>query len=200
MSRHSSRFAIVVGLALALALPLAAQEGMPELSPEQAAMMEAWMKAGTPSEPHEWLAGFAGSWKTTIKSWMDPAGEPMVSQGAAERTMVMGGRVLQETMKSDMMGTPFTGRSLTGYNNVTGEYWGTWIDSMSTGVFVSYGSRDAETRAVTLLGEFSNPLTGASTKTRSVMRSEGDDKMVFEWYENHGEGEAKTMEIVYTRD
>ncbi len=200
MSRHRTRIAIVVALAMTLAWPLAAQEDMPEMDAEQAAMMEAWMKAGTPGEAHEWLSGFVGNWKLEIKSWMDPASEPMVSMGTAERSMVMDGRVLQETMQSDMMGTPFSGRSLTGYNNVTGKYWGTWIDTMSTGVFVSHGSRDADSGAITLDGEFVNPMTGGTTKTRSIMHAEGDDKMVFAWYEDHGEGEMKTMEITYTRE
>ena len=43
-----------------------------------------------------------------------------------------------------MMGTPFTGHGMTGYDNVTGKYWSTWTDSMSTGIMVSEGSCDAE--------------------------------------------------------
>ncbi len=48
-------------------------------------------------------------------------------------------------------------------------------------------------------GEFDDPMTGGKTKVRSVMRWEGDDKQVFEWYEDRGEGEMRTMEITYER-
>lgn len=193
----SSKHAAALALAL-LALPALAAEP-PADDPEMAAMMEAYEKAGTPGEAHAMLAKAAGSWKMTIKSWMDPAGEPMVSQGTVERAMILGGRVLEEKVASDMMGTPFEGVGRTGYDNVTGQYWNTWVDSMSTGLYTSHGTRDPETGVVTYHGGYNNPMTGGETKVRSVVRWDGDDKQVFEWWEDHGEGEMKTMEIVYER-
>ena len=35
-----------------------------------------------------------------------------------------------------MMGMPFEGIGRTGYDNVTGKYWSTWIDNMSTGCYL----------------------------------------------------------------
>ena len=42
-------------------------------------------------------------------------------------------------------------------------------------------------------------MTGGKTQVRSVVRWEGDDTQHFEWYEDHGEGEPKTMVITYER-
>ncbi len=193
-------FALVclVTATLLAAAPAAAQE--PEgASPEMAAMMEAWEKAMTPGEPHQMLASYAGSWKMVGKFWMEPDGEPMVSEGTVERTMLLGGRVLEERVASEMMGKPFEGIGHSGYDNVTGKYWSNWTDSMSTGCFVSEGTRDPESGAVTYTGEYEDPMSGSTVKVRSVMRSEGSDKQVYDWYEDRGEGEAKTMEITYTR-
>ena len=166
---------------------------------DQAAMMAAWQKSMTPGEPHAALARAVGTWKMTIKSWMDPNGEPMVSEGTAERQLVLGGRVLEERSASTMMGMPFEGIGQSGYDNVTGKYWSTWIDNMSTGFYLQHGTRDADTDAVTYHGEFANPMTGAMTKVRSVMSWDGDDTQQFEWYEDHGSGELKTMVITYER-
>ena len=58
--------------------------------------------------------------------------------------MGLDGRVLIEEVTSSMMGMPFTGHGMTGYDNVTGKYWSTWTDSMSTGLMVSEGTCDAQ--------------------------------------------------------
>ena len=188
-------------LALALITPLAlAQE--PETGPsgeEQAAMMAAWQKAMTPGEAHADLARGAGTWKMTIRMWMDPAGEPMVSEGKSERKMILGGRVLAESTASIMMGTEFHGRARIGYDNVTGKYWSTWIDNMSTGCYLQHGAADAEGDSVTFHGEYPDPMTGGTVSVRSVMRWEGDDTQQYEWYEDRGDGEVKTMVITYER-
>ncbi len=191
----------ICALALALLATMAvAQE--PEAAPggeDHAAMMAAWQKAMTPGPAHAGLAKAAGKWKMTATMWMDPAAEPTVSEGVTERQMLLGGRVLEERSSSTMMGMPFEGIGRTGYDNVTGKYWSSWIDNMSTGCYLSHGSVDDEGNSVTYHGEFDNPMTGGKTQVRSVMRWDGDDKQHFEWYEDHGEGERKTMEITYER-
>lgn len=190
-------------LCLAVA-PLAADHhaqeapAMPEMDAEMMAMMEAWQKAGTPGEPHQAMASRAGSWKMTIMSWMDPAQPPMTSAGTAERTMQLGGRVLEEKIASDMMGQPFHGVAHSGYDNVTGKHWAVWTDSMSTGVYVTTGTVN-DAGAVVYHGEYADPVSGGMIKVRSVLHPEEDGREVYEWYEDRGEGEIKTMEIVYER-
>lgn len=195
---RQSLFATLALFCLALA-PLAAQEtDAPPMDAEMMAMMEAFQKAGAPGEPHEEMAASAGSWKFTMKSWMDPSQPPMESMGTAERVMTLDGRVIEEKVVGDMMGQTFHGIGRRGYNNVTGKYWATWTDSMSTGVFMATGSRD-ETGAIVMHGEYPNPMNGAMIKVRSVHQRKMDGRESFEWYEDHGEGEIKTMEIIYER-
>ncbi|MCU0255023.1 MAG: hypothetical protein MUE47_10870, partial [Acidobacteria bacterium] len=64
MSRH----VVVVALAtLALiAAPAFAQQAAPEMTPEQKAEMEAYMKAGTPGAPHKLLAESAGTYDVKV--------------------------------------------------------------------------------------------------------------------------------------
>ena len=182
-------------LGTVLAAPLAAQEP----SAEEAAMMEAMQKAATPGDPHAHLAGATGSFKATIKMWTDPTSPPTMTEGTSERKMILGGRVLEETFKADMMGMPFEGLGHTGYDNVTGKYWGTWSDNMSTGVTVMEGTLDEATGKGTMEGESPDPMTGKKVPMRIEMRMD-DGKEVNDFYMTGPGGEMmKTMEIVYER-
>lgn len=178
-------------------LPAAAQEGAPpEMTPEQQAMMEAWTKAMQPGEPHEKLAELAGEYEMTVKTWMDPNGEPEVTKGTARYEMIMGGRYLQETVEGNMMDQPFHGMGLTGYDNVKKKYWGAWVDNMSTGLTVGEGDYNAD-GVLEMHSTYNDPLTGDAKTVRTTTVHRDDGSMLFEWFEPAEGGELKTMEILY---
>ncbi len=103
------------------------------------AEMEKYQKLAIPGAPHKLLASLAGSWKTKTKSWIEPGKPPVESDGSSGQ-MILGGRYLHQEFTGDMMGTPFTGIGITGYDNHKKRYISTWMDSMSTGIFFSKGS------------------------------------------------------------
>src|SRR6266571_94604 len=114
---HKPAGKLLAAAAIALLANLAlAQTGsqQPQMTPEQKAEMEAYMKAGTPGAPHQALASSAGSYDLKVKSWHEAGGPAMEDTGTAKRTMALGGRVLVEELSSSMMGTPFTGHGMTG--------------------------------------------------------------------------------------
>src|SRR5687768_6028125 len=84
--------------ALLLTASVSADEApaMPEMTAEQKAEMEAYMKAGTPGPQHAALAASAGTYDMALKSWHEPGGPPMESTGTATRKMILDGRVLAE--------------------------------------------------------------------------------------------------------
>ena len=112
----------------------------PQMTPEQKAEMEAFIKAGTPGTQHQWLASRAGNYDLKIKSWHEAGAPANEETGTATRKPMLDGRVVIEDVSSTMMGTPFTGHGMMGFDNVSGKYWSTWTDSMSTGLMVSEGS------------------------------------------------------------
>lgn len=184
----------------ALTAGVAAQEQQPQMSKEQAAMMEAYAKAGTPDKPHQQLAAGAGRWDVTARFWGEPGAPPMESKATAERKMILGGRVLQETLRGEAFGQPFEGLGHTGYDNLKQEYWSTWTDNMSTALMTSTGRCHESGSPCTFIGTMQDPVSGQVRHTRGVIRHEGKDKQVFEAYEWGPDGaERKTMEIVYTR-
>ena len=177
-----------------------AQEGKaPAMTPEQQAEMEAYMKAATPGAPHQMLASTAGSYDVKIKSWHEPGGPAMEETGTATRKMILGGRVLVEEMTSTMMGAPYTGQGMRGYDNATGKHWSVWMDNMSTGVMASEGDCDAK-NACNFTGSWNDPIKKAPVKARMTTRWPSPTTELFEMYGPGKDGkEMKMMEITYTK-
>ena len=187
-------------VAVALSAPVLAQEGeMPQMTPEQLAEMEAYMKAGALGPEHELMAKHAGTFDVTIESWMDPSAPSMKSKGVAIRTLHMGGRILHEEFQGDMMGTPFNGLARSGYDNVSGKWWSTWTDSMSTGIMVSKGECD-EKYNCTYVGTYNDPVKGGPVTNRYEAKWTSPDEQHFAMYGTGRDGnEVKMMEMTYTR-
>ena len=69
---------------------------------------------------------------------------------------------------------------------------------MSTGIMMSTGAYDSTTKTFTYNSEM-EMMPGMKTKVREVLKVVDADHHNFEWYENRGGQEVKTMEINYTR-
>ncbi len=172
----------------------------PKMTPEQQATMEAYQKAGTPGEQHKTLAATAGTYSIKTKSWEAPGGAAMEETGTATRTMTLDGRVLVEEVDSKMMGAPFIGHGMMGYDNVSGKYWSTWNDSMSTGIMVSQGKCDAKHNC-TFTGSWNDAVKKAPVKARMTTRWTSPTTEVFEMFGPAKDGkEFKMMEITYTKN
>lgn len=163
------------------------------------AMMAAYEQAGQPAEQHKQLLKMVGKWNLALKSWMDPKAPPQEEKGTAEIKALLGDRFVQTTVTSTMMGKPFSGLGINGYDKTKKRFVGTWMDSMSTGIMQSEGTADASGKVMTTNMTGTDPLTGKPTKMRVVGRWESDDKLVEEFHEKKGGKEMKMMEITYTR-
>ena len=199
---RSLKFALIP-LALAAALPVVASDtaktAPPQMTPEQQKMMEAWQKAGTPGPAHAQIATHAGTYDLSIKSWEAPGQPPTIEKGTAHRAMILDGRVMAENMQSTNHGQPFTGHGMQGYDNVSGKYWGTWNDSMSTGVMVSEGSCDAN-GACKFTGSWNDAVSKKKTIAHMSTRWTSPTTEVFEMSAPGPDGkEMKMMEITYTK-
>src|SRR5258705_13645039 len=106
----------------------------------------------------------------------------MEENGTATRIMTLGGRVLVEELICSMMGTPFVGRGTMGYDNVTGKYWSTWNDSMSTGLMVSEGTCDPQGQGCTFIGHWNDPIKKTPVKARMTTRWSSPTTEIFEMY------------------
>ncbi len=197
---HPTRNAtLLLALGILVALPILADhheksEGAPDMAEAMAAMNEAM----TPGEHHEFLASLAGEWTYTSTMWMDPSQPPMKTSGESEKSMILGGRYLQERSSGNMMGMTFNGRGVTGFDNLAGNYVNTWIDNMGTGVLITQGQRDGKT--LTMKGEMTDPMSRQAMKVRMVTSVIDADHHHFDFYiAVPGGEELKSMEIDYAR-
>jgi len=163
------------------------------------AMMDVYKKLGTPGAPHKVLASMAGSWNTKTKGWMEPDKPPMETTGTCEQKMLLDGRYLQQEYTGDMMGSPFTGINLIGYDNHTKKYVSTWIDSMSTGIYYFEGTASADGKTISQKSSYDDPVRGPMV-WRSVTRIVDDNTLEYEMYLiPKGGKEEKMMEMTVTR-
>ncbi|MBK8127842.1 MAG: DUF1579 domain-containing protein [bacterium] len=175
-----------------------AQEGN---SPSEADMMKIWMEMSTPGEAHAGLAKMAGEWDCVTKFAMGPGQPMMESKGSCTNTVVNGGRAVRSTFHGDMMGMPFEGEGLTGYDNFNKTYWSTWMDNMSTGFMFMEGTSTDGGKTVVFNTTMDEPTMNVKDKpVRMVSKILDENTHVFEsWDEIGTPHEFKAMEITYTR-
>jgi hypothetical protein len=161
------------------------------------------------NENHKLLSSLDGKWNYTVKMWMngDPTSKPDVSSGTAVRKSIMDGRyvVMDVNGKMDMPGpdgkmqqVTFKGHGMEGYDNAKKKFVGTWMDNMGTGIMMSEGTYDEASKTFTYNSEI-EMIPGMKQPIREVMKLTDKDHMTFEWFENRGGQEVKTMQIDYTR-
>lgn len=172
----------------------------PEAQPEAPALppgvTPAMLAAMQPGPKHAELAKQVGEWDADCEMFM-PGMPVEKSKGSAKLTMVMGGRFLCEEFKGTMMGQPFEGLMLLGYDNNLKRYDSMWIDSMGTGMMVTHsqGEDPAE-----LSGSFYCPLVKKEVTARLVTKTISNDEHVFEMHSPGPDGkEALMMRITYHR-
>lgn len=193
-------YVTLIGLSLVLTASVAtAKDKKQAKQMDEQAMMEVYQKLATPGEPHKLFASLAGSWTTTTKEWMEPGKPPTESTGSAEMKMLLNGRFLYQEYNSQMMGQPFSGIGIDGYDNLRKRYVTTWIDTWGTGIFQMEGTASADGKTITLKGQHDEPGGGKMTH-RAIWKIVDSNTQTFDMYgTHHGGKEMKVLEIAYTR-
>ncbi len=175
---------------------------------DMAKMMETWKKNAAPGEFHAKLNPLVGKWTFVTKARMGPDQPWEESPGKAEYKWGLGNRALYHEVKANpsekdaMMGGPFEGFGITGYDNMTKKYYNVWTDNMGTGVMNSTGTVDSSGKTFTYSSAegYICPMTGEKHTPKSILKILGDDKVVFEMYDKSPDGkEYMTLEVTYTR-
>lgn len=167
-------------------------------TPEQ---LKAWMDSITPGEPHKKLAAQAGNYTVQGRTWMDSKSPSMALKGTASIKMIVGGRYQVLEFAGDSMGMPFEGNGLTGFDNLSQEYFSTWVDNMRTGI-VHYRGTSDDKGVVTLTCEVDDPMNPtAKNKCRQVMRIADKDHFSTEtWMKRaNASEEFKAAEMSFSR-
>lgn len=164
----------------------------------QEEMMKQWQTYMTPGPAHKMLAEMVGEWEGEISMWMDPSQPPQITRGTTKFESIMDGRYIVGHYSSVMMGMPFSGMDITGYDNALKVYQNVWIDNMGTGMMITEGTFDEKTMTLIYKGKMVAP-TGAKVDVRTVLKVIDKNHSIFEMYSNMDGSESKSMEIKYTR-
>jgi Protein of unknown function (DUF1579) len=180
----------VVGWALAADAPTPA----PKPAPTQEEMMAAMQKAAAPGPEHAVLKNFEGKWTTKVNMMMDPA-HPEKSEGTSEGTLELGGRFVHVVHHGTMMGQPFEGHMLLGYDNLAKKYTSAWVDNSGTAIITYQGSYNAAKKALTMSARFTDPMSGQQMQTKGITTFQGPDAMT---YDEFGKGpDGKPMQFLH---
>ncbi len=172
-------------------------DGSAEASMEE--MMAAWQRAGTTGEEHRALDAFVGTWKATVTMYWSPDAPPDVSTGTMTNTWVLDGRHLEQRFEGTAGGAPFKGVGMWGFDVAAGEYYGTWIDTMTTAVMISSGPRSADGKTFEMKSTNTDPVTGKRVSSEEVIVIESPSRHTMTSYKLDGGERTKAMEIVYER-
>lgn len=196
-------FKAVLLLSLSLLVaPFAFADDKPAAAatPNQDDMMKAWMAQATPGPTHKALEAAVGSWDVKTKMWMAPGAPPADSAGTSENKMILGGRFLEQRYEGTMMGQPFSGIGVTGYDNYKKKVIATWIDSMSTSVMVMQGTADKTGKVITCFGTMDDVIAKKPMKVKSRVTIVDMDHHKYESWHTLPDGKwTQDLDISYTR-
>jgi hypothetical protein len=177
--------------ALVATAPAHAQEG--QMDPK--AMEQMMMQLATPGAPHQQLATMAGKWTTTQTMYME--GAPETTTGTYEGEAVLGGRYMLGRFKATMMGQPFEGMEVSGYDNGTQKFFSIWFDMMGTGYYLSHGTASADGKTVSHTGTMTMGPMEIPSRSETVFVDK--DTVKFTMWHTMGGQEMKAMEMEYKR-
>jgi Protein of unknown function (DUF1579) len=162
--------------------------------------MAQWAKANMPTKEHaQLIADMLGEWTVENEVTFAPGAPAEKSTGTAKCEPMFGGRFVKMDYDGVMMGQPFKGFSIWGYNTPSGKFENTWIDNSSVGMMYSTGVKQAD-GSVEWTGTWTDPITKETKTSRSVTKMTDKNTMVYEAYDKTTDGtEFKMMTVTYTR-
>lgn len=137
-----------------------------------------------------------GSWDAEV-ACAAPGMPASKDRGSETVTATCNGRWTWSDFRGQLMGMPFEGHALVGYDPQQKQYLALWIDSMSATAALTAGTFDAATKSFALTGSCTCPLGKPMTIAESVRRFDDDTRSAK--MEFTTEGQTTTMEITYRR-
>ncbi|MEW5925777.1 MAG: DUF1579 family protein [Candidatus Zixiibacteriota bacterium] len=196
---------VTLAILLALAVALAASaQFKEEMTPEQAAEFEQYMKLAQPGPEHEMLAGLAGKWD--MSGWVMPQPEaaPLDFTGKAINEMILGGRFLQMTSESGEGEMYTETMSMIGFDRRSNKYTYVGMDTWGTYFVTAAGDYDEKTKTISMYGEDVDAVAGFTQKYDQIFQLIDKDKFILSvvFYNKEltgGADQFKMLEITYTR-
>ena len=177
-----------------------AKDAAPAAMPDTAAMNKAWMEFATPGAMHKWMEKTNGTWEAEVSQWMSADAPPMKTKATNLQSSVLGGRYVTGKFSGSMMGQPFNGLSLMGYDNAKKVFTSTWVDDMGTGIVHMTGTYNEATKTLSLNGHQTDFMTAKDSDIREEMVMIDDNTYKMTMYGTGFDGkEMKFMEGTFKK-
>ena len=158
--------------------------------------MAEMMKATQPGEHHKQLDNLVGNWDVVVKFKYGPGPERQ-SKASSEAKWILGGRFIQQEYKNQ------SGQEVLqfiGYDNQNKRFFEIKMDNMDTGVLRTEGAISGDGKVITNYGDRTDPVTGKTSKLRTVTTIDDKDHYTVEWYQSGENGkEEKVVTMIHTR-
>lgn len=166
---------------------------------DPAASMKAWKDYMTPGDMHKILASLSGKWTAEVTSINSENAPAQKNTFECENKMILDGHYLQRSRTGMVMGKPFEGMGIIGYDNTKKVFVSSWEDNMSTGMLNMEGLYDAATKTITFKGNWTDPVTG-NLAIKETFTMTDDKNQLIALYRSAGSNkEFKYMEMKLTR-
>lgn len=143
------------------------------------------------------LEPMVGEWEVSM-TMHTPMGA-MPAEGVEKNRMVCD-KWLESDFTSEIMGMPFQGRGLFGWDAQKERYSGVWVDNMSAEMAFMEGVWSDEEKAIVWTYEQVNGMTGQSGTARTVdAQTDADTRNAKFHFKPDGGEEEVTMELAYRR-
>ena len=152
--------------------------------------------ASMPSPGHAELHRCVGKWNTTMRM-PSPEGKVEETPGTEVSSAVCNGLFVWTDFHGTMMGQPFEGHGLVGYDPGTKTYTNYWVDSMSPFLTELAGTYDSKTKTMSASGKSMDPMGNAVPMTENITWKDDHNRIANFTF---GSGaETQKFEILYTR-
>ena len=179
-----------VGLAGVLALSVNALQTTGQDKKPPAAQEASAMKPVQPTAEHKQLQKWVGTWDATCTM------NGQTSKGTFT-CKPLGPLWVVGDYKGEMMGTPFEGHCIDGYDPATKQFSTVWIDSMGASPSIGTGTMDAASKKLRMSLECS--LDGKPVTHTSVTEWKDDDTVLMTMTGPGPDGQVTDMKIEYKR-
>lgn len=164
--------------------------------------MKAMMDAGKLGKMHEFLGKQVGVWQGENQMWMAPGAPPMKSNCTSTITSIMGGRYTKADVAGEIPGMgPFMGMGITGFDNVSQKFVGSWIDNHGTGIMNGVGELSKDGKTLSWNYTCNCPITKKSTVMRQIETYPDANTMTLEMFATDPKSgkEYKCMQIDFSK-
>ncbi|MEM7052588.1 MAG: DUF1579 family protein [Acidobacteriota bacterium] len=165
---------------------------------DMAQAMASAMALAQPGDCHKPLGAQVGQFNVKMKIYPGPGAPAIEADGTSEGAWILGGRFVETNYSATIMGQPFEGQGVEGFDNQTKEYTGTWRDTMGTYTLVFKGNCDGENKGRTMLTNMKDPM-GNDLQNRGVTTATDTGYTYESYIITPDGGEFKNLELVATR-